>query len=124
MIMKTRGLALLAMSWFVLAGCESAPHTAVTAVQLGMSRSDLKLYFGEPLRIERVAPGGEDWYYRFAAWKARPTSEAGNRVDFGQNTSYVSVGVEVSKDTEEHPIHVSSEGYVIRPLPDGKVVKE
>ena len=122
--MRNLGLALVAISAFVLAGCASAPETAATAVRLGMSRSDLKLYFGEPLRVEPAAAGGENWYYRFSAWRARPTSEAGNTVDFGQPTSYVSVGVEFSKDTEEHPIHVSSDGYVITPLPNGKVVRQ
>jgi len=88
-----------------------------------MSRGDLKLYFGEPLRIEPATTGGENWYYRFVSWKPRPTSEAGTRVDFGQNTSYVSVGLVFSDDPQEHPIHVSSEGLVVGPLPDGKVVR-
>lgn len=88
-----------------------------------MSRTDLRVYFGEPLRIERGPWGGEDWYYRFAAWKTGPTGSTGTTEEFGERTSYVSVGLAFSKDTEERPIHLSAEGYVIEPLPKGRVEK-
>lgn len=122
--MATRHLGLIAISLFVLVGCASAPKTADTTVQAGMSRNNLRFYFGEPLRIEPVASGGEDWYYRFVAWKVHPTSEAGTRDDFGEKTSYVAVGVSGSKETEEHPIHVAPDGFVVGPLPVGKVLKQ
>ncbi len=123
-VMKTRYIILLALSLFALAGCESLPETSDIAVRRGMTRDDLKLHFGEPLRIEAAASGGEDWYYRFVSWKTTPTGESGTSVDPGGTTSYVSVELQTSRDTGEQPIHVSSEGYVIEPLPNGKVVQK
>jgi hypothetical protein len=122
-IMKTGGVLLMALCLCVLAGCASAPKTARVAVRVGMSREELRLHFGEPLRIESAASGGEDWYYRFAQWETYPTGETGTTEDFGDRTSYVAVGLGFSKNTQEHAIHVSSEGRVIEPLPKGKVVK-
>jgi hypothetical protein len=88
-----------------------------------MSRDELRLHFGEPLRIEPGAFGEEDWYYRFAAWETYPTGETGTTEDFGERTSYVAVGLGFSKKTVEHAIHVSAEGRVVEPLPKGKIVK-
>jgi hypothetical protein len=121
--MKTRDIVLFAVSLFVLAGCASAPETADIALRLGMSRADLRYHFGEPLRIESSASGAKDWYYRFVSWQTHPTGATGTSDDFGERTSYVSVGLEFSRDTEERPIHISSDGYVIEPLPKGKVVR-
>lgn len=121
--MKTRNLVLAAISLLVLAGCASSPETASTPVRLGMSRSDLRSRFGEPLRIEQVASGGEDWYYRFTSWKSHPTSASGTAIESGEVTSYVSGGLEFSKDAEELPVHISASGFVVEPLPDGKVVR-
>jgi hypothetical protein len=122
-IMKTRDLVLVAVGLLVMAGCAS-PRTSDIAVRVGMSRDELRLHFGEPSRIESVAAGGEDWYYRFAQWETYPTGETGTTEDFGERTSYVGVGLGFSKNTAEHVIHVSAEGRVIEPLPRGKVVKE
>ncbi len=119
-----RNLILLAISLLVLAGCASAPEVADIRVQIGMSREDLRAYFGEPLRIEPGTAGGEDWYYRFIGWKARPMGESGSREEFGERTSYVTVGLDFSRPIEERPIHVSPAGYVIAPVPKGKVVKD
>jgi hypothetical protein len=121
--MKTAATALVALGLLLLAGCASAPETADIRVQAGMSRDDLRAYYGEPLRIQPGAAGGEDWYYRFVAWKARPTGESGTREDFGEKTSYASAGLSFSQETEEQPIHVSPAGYVRGPVPKGKVVK-
>jgi len=87
-----------------------------------MSRDDLRLHFGEPLRIEPGAFGGENWYYRFVGWKTRPTQDSGISTEFGEVTPYVSGGLDISKDTEEQPVHVGSGGYVVEPLPKGKIV--
>jgi len=122
--MKTRNIVLAVISLLVLAGCASAPETADADVYLGMSRNRLRARFGEPLRIVPVASGGEDWYYRFVSWKAHGTAEAGTSVDFGERTSSVSMSIDPSKGTEEHAIHVSSDGYVMAPLPEGKVVRQ
>ena len=122
--MKSRDIILVAMSLFVLAGCASAPKTSDVAVQLGMSRSDLRLSFGVPLRIEPAASGGETWYYSFKAWKTHPVYASGTSESFGETTSYASAGLQWSEETKEEPIYVSSAGYVIDPLPDGKVVQK
>lgn len=122
MIMRITGVILLALSMFVPGGCESTPRTSDISVRPGMSRDDVRRIFGEPLRIEPVALGNEDWYYRFVAWQSRPTQESGISTEFGQVAPYSSSGLEISKDTVELPIHISSGGYVVEPLPKGKVV--
>jgi outer membrane protein assembly factor BamE (lipoprotein component of BamABCDE complex) len=120
--MKSGCLVFLALSLMALAGCETAPRTAAISLQVGMSRDDLRLHFGEPLRIEPAASGGENWYYRFVAWQTRPTQDSGISNEYGQMAPYASSGLDVSNETVEYPIHVSSGGYVIEPLPKGKVV--
>jgi len=119
--MKTGNLILAVISLWVLAGCASPPKPAVVPLQLGMSRADLRMYFGEPLRIEPAAGGGENWYYRFVSWKVHPAYETGVSVESGERTSYFSAGLQLGGETEERPVHVSPDGYVIRPLPAGKI---
>jgi outer membrane protein assembly factor BamE (lipoprotein component of BamABCDE complex) len=122
--MKTRCFVLAAITLCVFGGCATTHETTYSTVLEGMSRNNLRCYFGKPLRIETTAAGGEVWYYRFASWKIHPTSESGTREDFGEKTSYVSVGLSGSKEIEEHPVHISSDGFVVGPLPEGKVVKQ
>lgn len=122
--MKIKGVLFLALSLFILAGCASAPRTSDISVRSGMSREDVRRIFGEPLRIVPVALGNEDWYYRFVAWQSRPSQESGITTEFGQVTPYTSSGLEISKETVELPIHISSGGYVVDPLPQGKVVRQ
>ena len=120
--MKTTYLVLAAISLLVLAGCATSLETTDTPVRLGMSPSDLRLRFGEPIRIEHVPSGGEDWYYRFTSWKTYPTSASGTTIESGQVTSYAAAGLEFSQDTEERP-HISANGFAVEPLPDGKIVR-
>lgn len=124
LIMKITGLFLLALSLSVLGGCESTPRTSDISVRSGMSKEDVRRIFGEPLRIVPVALGNEDWYYCFVAWQSRPSQESGISTDYGQVAPYTSSGLEISKETVELPIHISSGGYVIDPLPQGKVVRQ
>ena len=121
--MKIQNFYLIAMGLAALIGCESMPETSSVAVRTGMTREQLKARFGEPLRIEAAAAGGEDWYYRFAGWRTRPTGEAGTSVGTDGTSTYVSAGLESWTETGEQPIHVSADGYVVGPLPQGKVVK-
>jgi hypothetical protein len=109
----------------LLPGCATTedPVTSEFAVRVGMSRETLRLRYGEPVRIEKVAGGGEDWYYRFYAWKVQPVGESGTSVEYGEKTSYVSVGISSSKESGERAIHLSAEGLVVRPIPEGKVVR-
>ncbi len=121
--MKIKYVYFVTVSLCVFAGCASSPETSDIAVRAGMTSSDLKLFFGEPVRVQPGANGGADWYYRFALWNSHATSESGTTADTSGVNAYVSASLQPSKDTVEEPIHVSSGGYVIEPLPDGKIVK-
>ena len=70
-------------------------------------------------------PRGEDWYYRFSSLKMEPTSDSGTTIDpvTGERSNYATASLTFSDDTAERPVHVSAEGFVVRPMPDGKVVK-
>ena len=114
---------LLFLSFVIaFAGCATVSETSDTPVRLGMLRDDLRYHYGEPLRIERGPSGGENWYYRFVTWRPHQTQESTTTVDPGESTSSVSVGFGVSRESEERPIHVSAEGVVVKPIPEGKVV--
>jgi len=121
--MKTSCLVLAAISLFVFTGCASTRDKTYATVLEGMSRNVLRANFGEPLRIEPVAAGGEDWYYRFSSWQSQPSGSSGTQNDFGQQTTYATASVDFSKQVQELPVHVSSDGFVVPPLPGGKVVK-
>ena len=122
MIKRSRCIFLAAMSLSVFVGC-AARETTYSTVMEGMSRNVLRANFGEPLRIEPQASGGEDWYYNFSSWQAQPTGSSGTTEDFGDRTSYASAGLAFSQRVLELPVHVSSAGFVVSPLPKGKVVK-
>lgn len=121
--MKTRDIILAASVLFLFAGCATAPDTSDIAVRVGMSRNEVKRVYGEPLRIESNGHGGEDWYYRFYSWAKGPIASSENYDVGGDRTSSSSVGWQIPGGTEEEPIHLSPEGYVVEPLPSGKVVK-
>jgi hypothetical protein len=125
-IMKMRNIILAAGASILLAGCATPPdNISDIAVRIGMTTSELKVMYGEPLRVEPNGSGGEDWYYHFYSWGAgqtvtvssQTTDAAGNTLDSS------SKDLQVGKGTIEEPIHVSPEGYVVAPLPSGKVIK-
>lgn len=93
-------------------------------VRGGMSRDDLKFYFGNPLRIEAVSSGGEDWYYSFAGWSTPQLDATASRDILDPTSSSVSVTASSSSGTRESPIHLSADGYVIEPIPDGRIVRK
>ena len=119
--MNARHSVLLAMGMLALLGCDEVPQTSHNSVRLGMSREDLRARFGEPLRIEKAAAGGEDWYYRFISWTTNPAGGPGTTEAGYEKLSYFSVGWEASRNSEVRPVHLSAEGVVIEPVPDGKV---
>jgi hypothetical protein len=116
---------IIAISLLVPAGCATAPEGKHATVMEGMSRNNLRFYFGEPSRIETTASGGETWYYRFSSWNAQPSSNSGTTVDpvTGQRTDYASANLNFSKNVVECPVHISADGFVVRPVPEGKVVR-
>lgn len=116
----------MAGALFLFTGCATRPDNASdVAVRVGMSRSELQVIYGQPLRIEPNASGGQDWYYDFYSWGTGQTvTVSGETTDAGGNTiSSGSESLQVGKGTVEEPIHVSPEGYVVAPLPSGKVLK-
>ena len=108
------------MTAWLLAGCATesdAPH-----LYTGMSRDRLRAKFGEPHRVEPTPVGGEDWYYAFS----NPIQMLGsNYHDEQTRTDSASAGISytVGADPQERPVHLSPEGYVIEPLPGGRIVR-
>ena len=102
-----------------LTACVTEPERL--RVRIGMSRDDLRSCFGEPLRIERAASGGEDWYYSFVGWSAPQVDAAASRDIFDPTLSTVSVSVSSSRSTQDCPVHLSADGFVVEPIPDGKI---
>ena len=120
--MKIRNILLVAMSLCLLAGCASTPKTYSNVLE-GMSRNNLRYWFGEPLQVQHLASGGEDWYYRFSSWQSKPIGDSGMKEDYGQQTTIVSGGLTFYQQVDELPVHLSPDGFVISPVPKGKVVK-
>ncbi|HSY17164.1 MAG TPA: hypothetical protein VK815_02475 [Candidatus Acidoferrales bacterium] len=121
--MKTRSLALATISLLAFAGCATTHEPTYSTVLEGMTRNVLRYNFGEPLRIEPRAAGGEDWYYNFSTWQTQPTGSTSTGNEFGERTSSVNAGLSFSKQVVARPVHLSSDGFVVPPLPEGKVVK-
>lgn len=107
-----------ALAMLVAVGC--ATDSDVPSLYLGMSRERLKARFGEPLRIEKGRNGGEDWYYAFSS---PPQVQAESYRDPLMYSEGASVSVSSSTGKEERPVHLSSEGYVIEPLPGGRIAR-
>ena len=126
-IMNGKDVILAAGALFLFAGCITPPdNTSDVVVRVGMSRTELRVMYGEPLRIEPNASGGEDWYYHFYSRYHVPNVSATvtSETDLAGNTiSSTSDSLQLGKDNDEEPIHLSREGYVVAPLPSGKVLK-
>ena len=125
--MKNWNVILAVGVFSLFAGCASPPdNTSDVAVRTGMSRSELKIMYGEPLRVEPNASGGEDWYYHFYSRFKSPSAavNVSSDTDFnGSTVSSSSDSYQIGKDTDEEPIHLSPDGRVAGPLPSGKVLK-
>ena len=119
-----RPICLLAFAagLFLLAGCADAPETSENHLRLGLTRDQLRVRFGEPLRIESHGAEGEDWYYRFVSYDKQPTYSEDTSNEYGQRTTTGSVGIQFTRTVGESPVHLSADGRVIAPLPEGKVV--
>lgn len=114
-------LVILGVLFAGLAGCvtDSSSHPTLRA---GMSREDLRACFGPPLRVEAAPDGGENWFYLFSAWSPPQLGGAAERDPFDPNVSTVSVTMSSSHGTKECAVHLSAEGYVLDPIPAGKIV--
>ena len=83
---KTGHLILMSLGLFLLCGVvRRLPTTRTSPCKAGFSRSDLRFFYGEPLRIELVAGGGvgEDWYYQFVTWNNSHPTQAGETTTGG-----------------------------------------
>ncbi len=109
-------LVLVAMS--VIAGCVTGSDAP--SLYVGMSRDRLRTRFGEPLRVERSAAGGEDWYYPFSG---PPDVQASSYHDIQDQSDSVSVTISDASNTHEGAVHLSPDGYVIEPLPRGHLAR-
>jgi len=115
-------LFALVATLLLINGCADAPETSENHLRLGLSRDQLRTRFGEPLRIESHGAAGEDWYYRFVAYDKHSTYTEDTSNDFGQKTTSGSVGIQFTRTVGDLPVHLSPDGRVIAPLPEGKVV--
>ena len=115
--MKTL-LPILIMTTLLLGGCATDSDTP--ALFAGMSRDRLKAKFGEPVRIEHLFGGSEDWYYYFSnPWEVDTTSTHDGPPDADSG----SLAIKKTNGKEERPVHLSPEGYVMNPLPKGHIVE-
>lgn len=89
-----------------------------------MTRDELKACFGEPLRVDQPAAGGEDWYYRFSQTPSQPFAGAQTHDEFGQTTIAPPQQIQTTQQFVEMPVHLSPDGHVIPPVPQGRVVKD
>jgi len=115
-----RSLFLL-LTIFTLAGCATdSDSPSQPTVHVGMSRDDLRLFFGPPIRIESQSSGGEDWIYTF---RETPNPEV--------QTTVENNGADITRSTsatlhlsQKHDaaIHLSADGHVIEPLPAGTII--
>lgn len=107
---------------FTLAGCATNSEPTPIAVRVGMSRDDLRLFFGSPLRIDSRPSGEEDWIYTL---RSAPTAEVQTTVENNGTNVVRSTSVAYSslKNKYEAPIHLSADGHVIEPLPEGTLIR-
>lgn len=102
----------------LITGCATDSDTPTLFA--GLSRDRLKVKFGEPLRVERLPGGAEDWYYNFSKpWEVESTSHNDGPPDANSG----SLAITKSSGTVELPVHISPEGFVTEPLPRGHIVR-
>lgn len=108
---------LSAITALLITGCATDSDTPTLFA--GLSRDRLKAKFGEPIRIEHLFGGREDWYYSFS----NPLEiQATNNHDVPLETESSVIAITKSSGTRECPVHISPEGYVMEPLPKGHIV--
>jgi outer membrane protein assembly factor BamE (lipoprotein component of BamABCDE complex) len=89
----------------------------------GMTRDDVRSLFGKPLRIESNPAGGEDWIYRSASRapdREIQTTESGDAFNHERSTT---ASYSFPSDKHEATIHLSADGHVMEPLPEGNIAR-
>lgn len=125
-------LALMLVA-LVFSACVSAPvdedKLCDVPVSLGMSRADLRSYFGEPRRIEGATDGGEKWYYTFSSpvekhVESATTENETTRTPTSTTTKITKTGTYwTTGGKREEPVFLSTEGVVVDPIPAGRIVR-
>ncbi len=107
----------------LLGGCATNwEESAKPRLRAGMSRDDVRFFFGNPSRIETLPTGGEDWYYSFAFWTPAQVQSAAEVDPYGGGGVSVAVTAPAKRTVQQCPVHLSPEGFVIEPLPAGELV--
>lgn len=105
----------------ILSGCATDSEPTPITVHVGMSRDDLRLFFGSPIRIEPQPAGGENWIYTF---RETPNPEIQTTVENdGANQSRSTSATYHLSEKHEAAIHLSADGHVIDPVPEGKIIR-
>ncbi|HZV36535.1 MAG TPA: hypothetical protein VFB72_18300 [Verrucomicrobiae bacterium] len=123
-MMKNGCAAAALIILLALTGCVDEPPASVNSICPRITRDDLRSRFGEPLRTEAAGPSGEIWYYRFVSWSNHPTGSSETVHDFNGQSSTVTVGWQFTRVSDERPVHISPDGYVIEPVPEGRIVQK
>ncbi|HWD92765.1 MAG TPA: hypothetical protein VG938_10480 [Verrucomicrobiae bacterium] len=89
----------------------------------GMSREDLRSLYGKPVRVEPNPAGGEDWIYRFSSRNPDPQVQTSETGDAFNRESSTTASYSFPSDQHEAVIHLSPDGQVIEPLPEGHIVR-
>jgi outer membrane protein assembly factor BamE (lipoprotein component of BamABCDE complex) len=116
-------------SWFtlcaglLLAGCMTEPNPSPPKLYTGMSRDDLRLFFGKPLRINPNPAGGEDWIYTFRSRTPNPNVQTTDSGDAFNRERSTTATYSFPSDKHEAAIHLSPDGHVIEPLPEGDIIR-
>ncbi len=113
-------ILILLASTALLPGCATEPEPDRPQVRLGMSRDDLRFFFGEPLRVERTDSGEEYWFYRCAA-SIPPQVDGAVWGNPREQAAAVSVTVPTTSEKPEVFIHLSADGHVVDPLPEARI---
>ena len=117
-------LPILCAAW-LLGGCATAPQPPAaisTPVLLGMSQAELLKFFGPPIRRDRLPEGREDWIYHIGSQTqdSKTTTDSKN-IPLGHTYTYSHTST-TTTTTSEQPVHLSSSGRVVGPVPEGQVI--
>lgn len=119
LVLPVLGIAVL------LTGCSSpptSPTVIATPVLKGMSQDELLQFFGPPIRRERFADGLEDWIYHIGSrTEDSHTTSYSRNIPFGHTYSYSHTST-TTTTMSERPVHLSSEGRVMDPVPPGQII--
>lgn len=119
--MKTPFLALLAGLLLTACATTSEPLVIDTPMRVGMTKEEVRTKFGPPVRVERNAEGGENWFYNFGTESKSPTTFTETSDTGFEKTVTYGVSYGKSLSYAEAAVKLSPVGVVVT-VPAGKVV--